>query len=92
LTGCLKLALVVRSYSVAGDLGGHDFGPAIDPCKATGYTNQVRIRNFIHKGLKGLYLENSSKGVPPDAVDKLRAMLTFLQDMQRVEVLRASPL
>jgi len=46
----------------------------------------VRIRNFIHKGLKGLYLKNSSKGVPPDTVDKLRAMLTFLQDMQRVEV------
>jgi proteic killer suppression protein len=52
----------------------------------------VRIRNFIHKGLKGLYLENSSKGVPPDAADKLRAMMTFLQDMQRAEELRAFPL
>jgi len=49
----------------------------------------VRIRSFVHKGLKRLYLEDSAKGLPPDAVDKLRAMLTFLQDMQDPEKLRA---
>ena len=42
----------------------------------------MKIRNFVHKGLKKLYLEDNSKGLQPDAVDKLRAMLTFLQDMQ----------
>jgi hypothetical protein len=42
----------------------------------------VKIRSFVHKGLKMLYLEDRAKGLPPDAVDKLRAMLTFLQDMQ----------
>jgi proteic killer suppression protein len=52
----------------------------------------VQIRNFLHKGLKKLYLEDSPKGVPPDAVDKLRAMLTFLQDMRGSENLRAFPL
>jgi hypothetical protein len=31
--------------------------------------------------LKKLYLEDNAKGLPPNAVDKLRAMLTFLQDM-----------
>jgi toxin HigB-1 len=52
----------------------------------------VTIRNFVHKGLKRLYLEDSAKGLPPDAVTKLRAMLTFLQDMQDPETLRAFPL
>ena len=50
------------------------------------------IRNFVHKGLKRLYLEDDPKGLPPDAVDKLRAMLTFLQDMQNPGRLRAFPL
>jgi hypothetical protein len=35
----------------------------------------MKIRNFAHKGLKRLYTENSSKGVPPDTVDKLRKRL-----------------
>jgi toxin HigB-1 len=52
----------------------------------------LKIKNFIHKGLKRLYLEDKTKGVPPDAVDKLRTMLTFLQDMQDPERLRAFPL
>jgi toxin HigB-1 len=49
----------------------------------------VEIRNSLHKGLRKLYTEDSVKGVPPDAVDKLRAMLTYLQDMQDPEKLRA---
>jgi len=52
----------------------------------------VNIRSFVHKGLKKLYLEDSAKSLPPDAVEKLRAMLTFLQDMQDPEKLRALPL
>ena len=52
----------------------------------------MQIINFVHKGLKKLYLEDGTKGLPPDAVDKLRAMLTFLQDMQDPEKLRAFPL
>jgi hypothetical protein len=42
----------------------------------------VNIRAFLHKGLKKLYLEDNAKGLPPDAVEKLQAMLTFLEDMQ----------
>ena len=52
----------------------------------------MKIRNILHKGLKKLYLEDSAKGLPPDAVDELRAMLTYLQDMQDPEKLRAFPL
>ena len=49
----------------------------------------MRIRNFVHKGLKLLYLEDSAKGLPSGGADKLRAMLAFLQDMQDPEKLRA---
>lgn len=52
----------------------------------------MTIRNFVHKGLKRLYLEDSAKGLAPDAVDKLRAMLTFLQDMEDPETLGVFPL
>jgi proteic killer suppression protein len=51
----------------------------------------VKIRNIVHKGLKRLYSEDSTKGVPLDTVDKLRKMLAFLDDMQEPEELRALP-
>jgi toxin HigB-1 len=52
---------------------------------------QVKIRSFVHRGLKRLYAEDVAKGVPPDTVDKLRKMLAFLDDMQDPEELRALP-
>jgi len=52
----------------------------------------VKIRNFVHKGLKRLFLEDSAKGLPPDVLNKQRAMLTFLQDMRDPDTLRAFPL
>lgn len=51
--------------------------------------SQVKIRNFVHKGLKNLYTEDSTRGVAPDSVDKLRKMLAFLDDMAHPEELRA---
>jgi addiction module HigA family antidote len=51
----------------------------------------VKIRNFVHKGLKRLYAEDVAKAVPPDTVDKLRKMLAFLDDMQDPQELRALP-
>jgi proteic killer suppression protein len=49
----------------------------------------VKIRNFAHRGLKRFYLEDSTKGVPPDTVDKLRKMLAYLDDMEGPEELRS---
>ena len=49
----------------------------------------MKIRNFAHRGLKRLHLEDSVKGVPPDTVDKLRKMLAYLDDMEDPEELRA---
>lgn len=49
----------------------------------------MRIRNFVHKGLKQLYAEDNVKGVPPDTVDKLRKMMAYLDDIEGPEELRA---
>ena len=51
----------------------------------------VRIRAFVHKGLKRLYADDVPRGVPPDTVDKLRKMLAFLDEMEDPEELRALP-
>jgi len=51
----------------------------------------VKIRNFVHKGLKNLYVDDITKGVPPDTVDKLRKMLAFLDNMEDPEELRMLP-
>lgn len=51
----------------------------------------MKIRNFVHKGLRLLYVEDETKGLPPDALDKLRKMLAYLDDMRDPEELRSLP-
>ena len=51
----------------------------------------MRIRGFLHKGLKRLYAQDNPKGLPPEAADKIRKMLAFLQDMESVEELHTVP-
>lgn len=49
----------------------------------------MKIRSIVHKGLKGLYAEDSARGVPPESADKLRKMLAFLDGIEDPEELRA---
>jgi toxin HigB-1 len=49
----------------------------------------MKIRSFAHKGLKRLYEDANTKGIPPDTVDKLRKMFAFLDAMQEADELRA---
>ncbi len=51
----------------------------------------MKIRSFVHEGLKALYADDVAKGVPPDSADKLRKMLVFLDNMQNPEELRSLP-
>ena len=51
----------------------------------------IKIQSFVHKGLKRLYEEDSTKGIPAYAADKLRKMLTFLDGMGDAEELRGLP-
>lgn len=62
---------------------------SVDKCDVTGYTLTVKIRNFLHKGLQRLYLDDNAKGVPPDTVEKLRKMFAFLDVMSGVDEVRA---
>jgi len=51
----------------------------------------MRIGNFAHKGLKRLYEQDSVRGVPPEAADKLRKMFAFLDNMEDPEELFTLP-
>ena len=51
----------------------------------------MKIRTFTHAGLRRLYLAGQTKRLPADAIDKLRKMLAFLQDMGTVDELRTLP-
>jgi proteic killer suppression protein len=51
----------------------------------------MKIRNFVHKGLRKLYEEDSAKGVSYDTADKLRKMFAFLDDMDDPDELHSLP-
>jgi proteic killer suppression protein len=51
----------------------------------------MRIRNFVHKGIRKLYEEDSAKGVSSDTAVKLRKMFAFLDDMDDPDELRSLP-
>jgi len=37
----------------------------------------MKLRSFLHKGLRRLYVDGQTKGVPAGAIDKLRKQLAF---------------
>ncbi|MDR3772187.1 MAG: type II toxin-antitoxin system RelE/ParE family toxin [Terracidiphilus sp.] len=51
----------------------------------------MKIREFVHKGLKRLYEEDSAKGIPANSADKIRKMLAFLDEMDDAEELLSLP-
>lgn len=51
----------------------------------------MKIRSVRHKGLRRLMLDDDASGIQPQAVDKVRKILAFLQDMEREDELRAIP-
>jgi toxin HigB-1 len=51
----------------------------------------VKIRNFVHKGLRRLYEEGNSRGLPTACVDKIRKMVGFLDVMEHESELRTVP-
>jgi toxin HigB-1 len=51
----------------------------------------MRIRNVLHKGLRRLIEEDDMSGVPAGSAEKLRRMVSFLQDMEVEDQLRQVP-
>ncbi len=48
----------------------------------------MKIRSIRHKGLRRLMEADERSGIPVASVDKIRAILSFLQDMATAEELR----
>ena len=48
----------------------------------------MTIQHIVHRGVRRLFLRDDPRGVPAAAVDKLRRMLAFLQDMGTSDELR----
>lgn len=51
----------------------------------------MKLRNFTDKAIRRLFEQGDAKGLPPDAVDKLRKMLAFLEAMGKETELRDIP-
>jgi proteic killer suppression protein len=51
----------------------------------------VKIRNVAHRGLRRFIQQNDSSGLAPSVVEKIRNILTFLQEMEDAQELRDIP-
>lgn len=48
----------------------------------------MKIRNVVHHGLRRFVQRNDASGLAPPVVEKVRNILTFLQEMEHAEELR----
>lgn len=51
----------------------------------------MKIRNVAHRGLRRFIQHNDSSGLAPVVVEKVRNILTFLQEMEDARELRDIP-
>ena len=51
----------------------------------------MMIRNVAHRGLKRFMQHNDASGLAPSVVEKIRNILTFLQEMEDAQELRDVP-
>jgi proteic killer suppression protein len=57
-----------------------------------GIISLMKIGNVIHKGLRRFVEADIRAGLPAASVDKIRKIVSFLQDMDSVDELRAVPI
>ncbi len=51
----------------------------------------MKIRNVIHRGLRRFIERNDASGLSPQVVEKVRNIVTFLQEMEDAKELRDIP-
>ncbi len=51
----------------------------------------MKIRSILHKGLRRFVEDDDSSGLPAASVEKIRRIVSFLQEMGREDELRAVP-
>lgn len=51
----------------------------------------MKIRNVVHRGLRRFIQRNDTSGLARSVVERVRNILTFLQEMEHVDELRDIP-
>jgi toxin HigB-1 len=51
----------------------------------------MKIRNVLHRGLRRFIQHNDALGLAPSVVEKVRNILTFIQEMEDAQELRDIP-
>lgn len=51
----------------------------------------MKIRNVVHRGLRRFIERDDTSGLAPNVVEKVRNILTFLQEMEDAQELRSIP-
>jgi proteic killer suppression protein len=51
----------------------------------------MKIRNVVHKGLRRFIESDDASGLQPAAIEKIRRIVTFLQDMEHEDEIRTVP-
>jgi proteic killer suppression protein len=51
----------------------------------------MKIRNVVHRGLKRFIQNNDASGLAPAVVERVRNIVTFLQEMEDVQEIRDIP-
>ena len=51
----------------------------------------MKIRNVKHKGIRRLMEDDSVSGLQPEVKERVRRILSFIQDMEQVMELRGVP-
>ena len=51
----------------------------------------MKIRNVVHRGLRRFIQRNDASGLAPSVVEKVRNILTLLQEMEDAQELRDVP-
>jgi proteic killer suppression protein len=51
----------------------------------------MRIRNVLHKGLRRFIEQDDQSGIQAAVAEKLRRMISFLQDMEKEDELKTVP-
>jgi proteic killer suppression protein len=51
----------------------------------------MKIRNVVHRGLRRFIQHNDASGLPPAIVERVRNIVTFLQEMEEARELHDIP-
>jgi proteic killer suppression protein len=89
----LKPGLLVGLVEVVAETRGANcsVNRGLTQYSQTLYSDCMRIRNVLHKGLRRFIEDDDKSGIQAAVAEKLRRMISFLQDMEKETELKAVP-